>query len=86
MKKTEDIPATHQVICIDHAYYDDEFVAFTGTQEECNNYIERHFTEEDARLGLCSYIIYPVPAVTKAICFLTGEAMDKGEILVLLWN
>lgn len=61
MKKTEDIPATHQVICIDHAYYDDEFVAFAGTQEECNNYIERHFTEEDARLGLCSYTIHPVP-------------------------
>ena len=61
MKKTEDIPATHQVICIDHAYYDDEFVAFAGTQEECNDYIDRHFTEEDARLGLFSYTIHPVP-------------------------
>ena len=61
MKKTETVPATHQVICIDHAYYDDEFVAFAGTQEECNDYIDRHFTEEDARLGLCSYTIHPVP-------------------------
>ena len=60
-EKTEDIPATHQVICIDHAYYDDEFVAFAGTQEECNDYINRHFTEEDARLGLFSYTIHPVP-------------------------
>ena len=65
MKKTEAVPATHQVICIDHAYYDDEYIAFTGTQEECNDYIERHFTEEDARLGLCSYTIHPVPTVTK---------------------
>ena len=61
MKKTEAVPATHQVICIDHAYYDDEFVAFAGTQEECNDYIDRHFTEEDARLGLFSYTIHPVP-------------------------
>ena len=61
MKKTKDISATHQVICIDHAYYDDEFVAFAGTQEECNDYINRHFTEEDARLGLFSYTIHPVP-------------------------
>ena len=61
MKKTEAVPATHQVICIDHAYYDDEFVAFAGTQEECNDYINRHFTEEDARLGLFSYTIHPVP-------------------------
>ena len=65
MKKTEAVPATHQVICIDHAYYDDEYIAFAGTQEECNDYIDRHFTEEDARLGLFSYTIHPVPAVTK---------------------
>ena len=77
MKKTEDIPATHQVICIDHAYYDDEFVAFAGTQEECNDYIDRHFTEEDARLGLCSYTIHPVPAVTKV----NNPAPDDAKVL-----
>ena len=77
MKKTEDIPATHQVICIDHAYYDDEFVAFAGTQEECNDYIDRHFTEEDARLGLFSYTIHPVPAVTKV----NNPAPDDAKVL-----
>ena len=77
MKKTEAVPATHQVICIDHAYYDDEYIAFTGTQEECNNYIERHFTEEDARLGLCSYTIHPVPAVTKV----NNPAPDDAKVL-----
>ena len=77
MEKTEDIPATHQVICIDHAYYDDEFVAFAGTQEECNDYIDRHFTEEDARLGLCSYTIHPVPAVTKV----NNPAPDDAKVL-----
>ena len=77
MKKTEAVPATHQVICIDHAYYDDEFVAFAGTQEECNDYIERHFTEEDARLGLCSYTIHPVPAVTKV----NNPAPDDAKVL-----
>lgn len=77
MKKTEAIPATHQVICIDHAYYDDEYIAFTGTQEECNDYIERHFTEEDARLGLCSYTIHPVPAVTKV----NNPAPDDAKVL-----
>lgn len=61
MNNTEAVSATHQVICIDHAYYDDEFVAFAGTQEECNDYINRNFTEEDARLGLFSYTIHPVP-------------------------
>ena len=61
MNNTEAVPATHRVICIDHAYYDDEFVAFAGTQEECNDYINRNFTEEDARLGLFSYRINPVP-------------------------
>lgn len=77
MKKTKDIPATHQVICIDHAYYDDEFVAFAGTQEECNDYIDRHFTEEDARLGLFSYTIHPVPAVTKV----NNPAPDDAKVL-----
>ena len=77
MKKTEAVPATHQVICIDHAYYDDEFVAFAGTQEECNDYIDRHFTEEDARLGLCSYTIHPVPAVTKV----NNPAPDDAKVL-----
>ena len=77
MKKTEAVPATHQVICIDHAYYDDEYIAFTGTQEECNNYIERHFTEEDARLGLCSYTIHPVPTVTKV----NNPAPDDAKVL-----
>lgn len=77
MKKTEAVPATHQVICIDHAYYDDEFVAFAGTQEECNDYIERHFTEEDARLGLFSYTIHPVPAVTKV----NNPAPDDAKVL-----
>ena len=77
MKKTEAVPATHQVICIDHAYYDDEFVAFAGTQEECNDYIDRHFTEEDARLGLFSYTIHPVPAVTKV----NNPAPDDAKVL-----
>ena len=77
MKNTEAVPATHQVICIDHAYYDDEYIAFTGTQEECNDYIERHFTEEDARLGLCSYTIHPVHAVTKV----NNPAPDDAKVL-----
>lgn len=77
MKNTEAVPATHQVICIDHAYYDDEYIAFTGTQEECNDYIERHFTEEDARLGLCSYTIHPVPTVTKV----NNPTPDNAKVL-----
>ena len=77
MKNTEAVPATHQVICIDHVYYDDEYIAFTGTQEECNDYIERHFTEEDARLGLCSYTIHPVPAVTKV----NNPTPDNAKVL-----
>lgn len=52
-------PATHQVVCTDHAYYDHEFVAFTGTQEQCESYVDENFTEEDARLGLASYNITP---------------------------
>ena len=77
MKNTEAVSATHQVICIDHAYYDDEYIAFTGTQEECNDYIERHFTEEDARLGLCSYTIHPVPTVAK----INNPAPDNAKAL-----
>jgi len=52
-------PATHQVICTDHAYYNDEYVAFTGTQKQCEEYVNENFTEENARLGLCSYTITP---------------------------
>lgn len=66
----ETIAATHQVIMTDHAYYDKQTVEFTGTKQQCMDYVETnkiHVVQEGGDAYLFSYTVEPVPATVPAI-------------------
>jgi hypothetical protein len=55
----EQVTATHQVICIDHAGYDKEFVAFKGNKSKCEEYADIH-NRIDGETGIASYLVKPI--------------------------
>ena len=56
-------PATHQVICIDHAYYNEKYVEFEGTLEQCQDYAEANRdVAEGGDANLFTYRVEPKPA------------------------
>lgn len=72
--------STHQVICTDHAYYDDEFIAFKGTEEQCEEYADIHNYIDD-ETGIASYKVESLEETnTQEITEADIEADDKEQI------
>lgn len=76
---TEDKTATHQVVCTDHAYHNDKYVEFKGTEEQCKEYVERQ-NPADVEAGLVSYNIVASPTVPEE------DTKEKNEKLTLPFN
>jgi hypothetical protein len=89
---------THQVICTDHAYYDEKSAPFTGTKEQCEEYVKQRFTSTDAELGLTSYEVVPISkenttTTNQEVATMKKETlatrilnMGKTERLMYVWD
>lgn len=72
--------STHQVICTDHAYYDNEFIAFKGNEEQCEEYASIHNCI-DGETGIASYKVESLEETnTQEITEADIEADDKEQI------
>lgn len=81
--------ATHQVVATDHAYYGEQFTAFEGNKEQCEEYAEAN---KDANKGsdanLVTYVVQEkqAPVITPVVVPTTPAPEKKSQSIDDVWN